>query len=150
VKFHLAQVNIARMRAPLESAEMAEFFRAIAEINRAAEESPGFVWRFQSENGNATEMRAYDDPLILFNLSVWESPESLKNYAYRAGHGRFFARRQTWFARMESPSMALWWIGAGTLPGVTEARERLEHRAKNGDSPRAFSFQKIFPSEPET
>ena len=146
---HLAEVNIARLRAPIDSPEVAEFVNALDEINALAESSPGFVWRRKTDQGNATGVRAVDDPRIIFNMSVWTSIDLLRDYVYRSMHGKFFARRAAWFEKLEKPHMALWWIPAGTLPTVEEAKRRLEHRERHGDTAFAFSFREIFPA-PET
>ena len=140
---HLAQVNIARTRAPLDSPVMADFVNALDRINVLAETSPGFVWRLQTEAGNATEVQAYDDPRIIFNLSVWDSVAALKDYVYRSMHGEFFSRRDAWFEKMGTPHLAMWWIPAGSIPGVAEAKERLQHLARHGETAQAFTFRKI-------
>ena|SRR5581483_10538015 len=140
---HLAQVNIARMKAPPDSPVMAEFFVAIDEINALAEQSEGFIWRLKTPAGDATEIRAYDDPLILFNLSVWESVEALRQYAYKTMHGKFFARREEWFTPMNNAHLALWWIPAGSVPDVIEARSRLNYLDKHGETSHAFTFRKL-------
>jgi len=144
---HLAQVNIARLRAPADSPIVAEFIEALDEINALAESSAGFVWRLKTDAGNALSVRAYEDPLVQVNLSVWESPESLKAYVYGSMHGKFYARRAAWFEKMEKPHLALWWIPAGTLPTVEEAKQRLAHRDIHGDTAFAFSFRKMFPPD---
>ncbi len=144
---HLAQVNIARMRGPIDSAVMKEFVDALDTINVLAETSPGFVWRFKTESGNATDLQPYPDPLVIFNLSVWTTPEALKDYVFKSAHGKFFARRQAWFEKMESMHMALWWIPAGTLPSVEEAEARLEHVQRHGDTAHAFGFRRPFPAD---
>src|SRR5690242_852853 len=95
--YHLAQVNIARMLAPLDSGIMADFVARLDAINALADGSPGFVWRYQTAEGNATALRAYDDESILFNLSVWDSPEALKTYVYRSAHSAVMRRRREWF-----------------------------------------------------
>jgi hypothetical protein len=140
MKFHLAQVNVARMKAPLDDPIMAPFAKALDEINRLAESSPGFVWRFQAPSGNDTEFRVHDDPLILFNLSVWESVEALKDYVYKSMHGKFFARRKEWFEEVEHAQVALWWIPAGCIPAVEEAKARLDHLRAHGPTTHAFTF----------
>ena len=145
MSFHLAQINIAKMRGPHDSAVMREFMEALDEINALAERSPGFVWRHQEENGNATGVQAYDDPLMLVNLTVWRSVEELKTYVYRTMHGRFFARREAWFEKMPEAHFALWWTPAATPPTIAEARARLEHRRLHGDTAHAFSFKRSFP-----
>ena len=148
-KFHLAQVNIARMAFSLDSAEMAEFVSLLAPINAEADASPGFIWRLQSEAGNATYLRPYDDERILFNMSVWSSLDALVEYVYRSGHVGVMRRRREWFARIETPSTALWWVPESHLPTVVEAKRRLEYLERHGPTPFAFTFRQQFPPEPE-
>jgi heme-degrading monooxygenase HmoA len=135
--FHLAQVNIARMLTPLTDPVMAGFVARLAEINRLAESSPGFVWRL-TEDVNPFEAD------ILFNLSVWESPEALKQFVYRTSHKELLAAREDWFQRFDGPYTALWWIPVGEIPPPSEARVRLEHLRLHGDSSYAFRFQSEF------
>jgi hypothetical protein len=144
VKPHLAQVNIAKIKAPLESEIMRPFVEALDEINALAEASPGYVWRFKTESGNATSVAAFDDPTLIVNISVWTDLDSLRNYVYRTMHGRFFARRSEWFEKMETPHLALWWIPAGVLPTVENAKQRLSSIALNGESEFAFTFRRPF------
>jgi len=143
---HLAQVNIARMVAPLDSPVMAGFVAKIDEFNLLADRSPGFVWRFQNDSGNATYLRPYDDDRIIFNLSVWETPDHLKAYVYRTGHADLVRQRQQWFEHSDEAVLALWWIPAGHRPTVDEAKERLAHLRSHGTSARAFGFRQIFPA----
>src|SRR5688572_31930679 len=143
--WHLAQVNIARALAPLDSPVMAGFVARIAEINTLAEGSPGYVWRFQDDTGNALYTRPYDDPNMLFNLSVWETPEHLKAYVYRSHHVELMRQRQQWFEHSDAAILALWWVPAGTLPTVDEAKARLEYLRQHGPSAHAFGFREIFP-----
>src|SRR5262245_20039816 len=131
---HLAQVNIARMLAPLNDPLMADFVALLEEINALADRSPGFVWRLQTESANATYIRPYEDGHILFNLSVWESVESLKDYVYRSAHAEVMRRRRQWFEKFDGPYTALWWVEAGHIPTVEEAKERLEHLRERGES----------------
>jgi hypothetical protein len=142
---HLAQMNIGRMRAPIESDTMAGFVARLAEINALADASDGFVWRFQGEGGNATYLRPYDDPLIIFNMSVWTSVEALQRYAYTSAHRELLRARSGWFEKFDGPYQAMWWIPAGHEPTVEEAKARLAHLRAHGDSPHAFSFAKPFP-----
>ena len=144
--YHLAQVNIGRMRAPLDDPLMAEFVARLDEINAIADASPGFVWRLQSAEGNATSVRAYDDPYLLINMSVWESLDALSAYVYASAHRGVMRRRREWFARFDGPYMALWWVPAGHIPTVGEAKERLEHLRAYGPSPAAFTFKAPFPT----
>ena len=144
---HLAQVNIARMKAPLESPELAGFVARLAEINALADQSAGFVWRLQLEGGDATYLRPYDDDRILFNMSVWESVESLKAYVYRSQHAELLRQRREWFLHFDAPYSALWWVPSGHRPPVDEAKERLAHLAENGPTSYAFTFKTTFPPD---
>jgi len=86
-RYHLAQVNIATLRAPLDAPEMADFVAQIRSINAIADADPGFVWRLRSEGADdATSIRAFEDERILLTLTVWESLEALSNYVYRSAH----------------------------------------------------------------
>ena len=142
--YQLAQINIARARGPLDGERMRGFMEALDEINALAERSPGFVWRFKTEAGNATSVRAFADPRLLVNVSVWESVDALRAYVYRSRHGRFFARRGEWFEKMDTAHLALWWIPGGALPTLEEAKARLDMVAERGDSPEAFTFAQIY------
>jgi hypothetical protein len=141
--FHLAQVNIGRMKAPLDSPVMAGFVSRLDEINALADGSPGFVWRLQTPEGNATYLRPYDDDRIIFNMSVWESAETLKDYVYRTAHRELLRDRKSWFEQFESAFLALWWVPAGHIPGIDEAKKRLEHLEQHGPSQFAFTFKSL-------
>jgi hypothetical protein len=147
---HLAQVNIARARGPLESATMAGFVARLDEINALADRSPGFVWRLQTEAGNATYLRPYEDDRILFNLSVWETVEALRAYVYRTAHAEVLRQRHEWFSRFEAPYLALWWVPAGHRPSVDEAKQRLARLAQDGPTPFAFTFRSLYPPDEST
>jgi hypothetical protein len=144
MSFHLAQVNIARAKAPMEAPVMADFVAALDRINILAEASPGFVWRLQSDSGNATDIQVFDDPLMIINLTVWESIESLFDFTYRTGHSAIMAQRRQWFDKLDRPHLALWWLPAGSLPTAADAKERLDLLAAQGPTPRAFTFKQRF------
>jgi hypothetical protein len=146
MKFHLAQLNIGRIRAPLDSPVMAGFVALLPVINALAESTPGFVWRLVGDGADATGLRPYEDPLIIVNMSVWESLSALRDYAYRSNHVQAFRRRKEWFEESEAAAFALWWIPAGTLPTVAEAKERLETLREKGPTPEAFTFKESFPA----
>jgi hypothetical protein len=142
--WHLAQVNIARLLAPLDDPLLADFVAQLDEINALADASPGFVWRFQGEAGNATYLRPYDDDRIIFNMSVWSSLAALKDYVFRTGHAAVMRRRKEWFAKFEGAYTTLWWVPAGHIPTVAEAKERLAHLQRCGVSPWAFTMAQVF------
>lgn len=123
---------------------MAGFVARLETLNALADESAGFVWRYQTDAGDATEIRVFNDELILFNLSVWESVESLENYVYNSDHVTALRKRAAWFERPSRAPLALWWIPAGHTPSVEEAKERFEALWRDGASPFAFSFSERF------
>ncbi|HJW94181.1 MAG TPA: DUF3291 domain-containing protein [Thermoanaerobaculia bacterium] len=148
-KYQLAQVNIARMKAPLDSPVMEGFVTRLDEINALADRADGFVWRLQTDAGNATYLRPYDDERILFNMSVWESVETLKNYVYRTAHAELLKGRRNWFEQFAGVFAALWWVPAGHLPGIDEAKTRLAHLEEHGPTQFAFTFKQLFPPDEE-
>jgi hypothetical protein len=143
--YHLAQLNIGRIRAPLDSPLMETFVRRLPDINAIADRAPGFVWRLQTEDGDATAVRPFGDDRILVNMSVWESLESLHAYVYRSGHAEVMRRRREWFERMEEAYVVLWWVPAGHRPTIGEAKERLGLLRSIGASPAAFTYRQPFP-----
>jgi hypothetical protein len=128
---------------------MAGFVEMLDEINALADRSSGFVWRLQTAEGDATSLRPYEDERILFNLSVWENIEDLKSYVYKSAHMDVMRRRREWFEKFDEMYLAIWWVEAGHIPTIAEAKERLEHLNKNGESETAFTFKRIFPSPGE-
>jgi hypothetical protein len=143
--FHLAQVNIGRLLAPIDDPLIADFVAQLDAVNALADASPGFIWRLKDESGNATAIPAFDDPRMIINMSVWESLEALRDYAYRSDHSKVLTRRREWFEKLDWPHLALWWLPAGTLPTVEEAKRRLQILAERGPTPDAFTFRDRFP-----
>ncbi|MBL8525893.1 MAG: DUF3291 domain-containing protein [Betaproteobacteria bacterium] len=150
--FHLAQANIAYARASLEDPLLADFVARLDEINALAEQSPGFVWRYLSDSRDLYA-RQYEDSRVLFNMSVWRDIDSLHAYTYRTAHAQLFAQRRKWFddamSVMHSRSVALWWIPAGQIPTVAEAKQRLAHITANGPTAFAFTFKQRFAANGE-
>ncbi|MDA2805576.1 DUF3291 domain-containing protein [Nocardiopsis suaedae] len=144
---HLAQLNIALLKAPLDDPSMADFAAALDPINALADASPGFVWRYTDEGANDASASRPFGPDLLVNLSVWEDVESLRSYTYgNSGHLDYLRRRREWFAPLGRPGLVLWWVPAGTLPTLSEAGERLERLTANGPGPKAFTFRSPFPA----
>ena len=142
---HLAQINVARLRAPLTDPLLAEFVAALDPINALAEASPGFVWRLTDDAGaSSSYVRFSDDDLVIVNMSVWTSIDALFEYAYRSGHVEIFRRRREWFEPIDPP-FALWWIPEGHTPTLDEGREKLAMLGRLGPSPDAFTFKARFP-----
>ncbi|AGC43731.1 hypothetical protein MYSTI_02415 [Myxococcus stipitatus DSM 14675] len=145
-RYQVAQLAISLAREPLDHPLMQDFVAQLRPVNELADRSPGFVWRLQTDAGNATGVRGYDNPLILLNMSTWESVETLFDFVYRSEHVVPFRERRKWFLPVEGPPYVLWWVPAGHQPTVLEAKERLERLQREGPSPEAFDFRHRFPS----
>jgi hypothetical protein len=149
--FHLAQLNIAIPRGPLDGPVMKDFMDALDPVNAVADAAPGFVWRLQTDEGNATSLRAFDDDRLMLNMSVWESIESLRAFVYSSReHLDVLRRRREWFEQMAELFVVLWWVEAGHIPTIPEAEERLTLLRAIGPSPDAFTFRRHFPPPSET
>ena len=148
MSYHIAQLNIGRMAGPVDAPVMEGFVARLDEINALADSAPGFVWRLQTDSGNATEVQVSDDPYLIVNLSVWESLEALRDYVYGPEHTAYLRRRREWFSRLGKSHLVLWWVTAGHIPPVEEALERLDRLRDDGPTADAFTFTRIF--EPPT
>ena len=146
-KYHLAQLNIGRVLGAMDSEIMYGFASRLDEINALADTAEGFVWRLQTDEGNATSIHVFDDDMLLINMSVWESIEALHNYAYKTAHAELLRDRKQWFSQLGKPHMVLWWIEAGHIPTTDEAKTKLELLTEQGASPLAFTFTKRFTVE---
>lgn len=142
--YHIAQANIARMRASQDDPLMTGFVERIEPLNALADSAPGFVWRFKEEDGDVTAAEVFGDDRILFNLSVWKSIEALEAYVYQSGHVSAVQKRARWFERWSKPPLVLWWIDSGHIPNVMEARQRFERLWRDGPSRQAFTFRTRF------
>ena len=143
--YELAQLNIGIIRAPMDSPVMAEFAANLARINALADTAPGFVWRLQTDDGDATAIRPFENESMLLNMSVWRDVESLQQFVYHSAHIEIMRRRREWFERMSEAYMVLWWVPRGHRPGVAEAIARLETLRRQGASAAAFTFRQPFP-----
>lgn len=144
----LAQLNIALLKAPLDSPQLADFVANLERINALAEAAPGFLWRLETEEGDATALRPFGEDFIV-NMSVWANLESLHAYVYGSDHARIMRRRREWFDRMQESHLVLWWVPAGHRPTIEEAAGKLEALRKHGPHVGAFTFRKAFsPPDP--
>ena len=139
----LAQMNVATMKESLESPSMADFVANLDRINALAESSPGFVWRLQTDEGDATAMRPMGEQTLV-NISVWKDAESLRQYVYESAHVDIMRRRKEWFERMREAYVVLWWVPTGHRPTASEAIARLEHLRLHGPTPEAFTLRETF------
>jgi hypothetical protein len=141
--YHLAQLNVAELKAPLESPELKDFVDNLDRINALAEGSPGFQWRLKGDGNDATSLRPLGDKVIV-NLTVWRDVASLRDYVYKSAHVEIMKRRREWFSRMADAYLALWWVPAGHVPTVAEAVARLLHLRKYGPSAEVFTFGEAY------
>jgi hypothetical protein len=143
--FHLAQVNVGRLKAPIDHPSIQDFTDNLDRINAVAEASPGFVWRLTGGGNNATDLAIGTDPLFIPNMSVWTDIPSLGAFVYRSDHVGIMRRRREWFEHMDL-YMALWWVPGGHEPTVEEALEKLALLKAHGPTPAAFTFRTPFPA----
>jgi len=142
--YNLAQVNIAKMLAPIDDPIMADFVNNLDRINALAEQSEGFVWRLKDIENNATAIKAFEDDTLIINMSVWNTMDALFQFTYKSDHVEIFTRRKEWFSRIKEMHMVFWYVPEGYIPSPKEARERLEYINKHGETPYAFSFKSKF------
>ena len=146
----LAQLNIATAKAALDSDVMREFVDNLAPINALAEASPGFIWRLQDEQGDATQIKAFDDEHTIVNLSVWHSADTLKQFVFKSLHSEFLSRKKQWFHPITEASYVLWWVADNHQPTIQEAVARLMHLREFDETPHAFSFKRLFSDTADT
>jgi hypothetical protein len=145
-RFHLAQINIGRLRAPVDSPILADFVANLDRINALADTSPGFIWRLVGAGNDATDLKPDpDDEMMALNMSVWESPQALGAFVYRSDHLPIMRRRGEWFEKLEL-YMALWWVPAGRTPTVAEGMARIDTLRRLGPTAEAFTFRTPFPA----
>jgi len=147
MQYHLAQVNIGKIIAPMDSPVMAGFADNLDRINSLAEKSDGFIWRLKDDSNNATSIKVFDDDFMLINMSVWKNIDSLYKYVYQSAHTDYLKRRKEWFEKMPEMYMALWYVPETHIPNCAEAIERLFYLRKNGDTAFAFGFKNKFSPE---
>ncbi|WP_327719375.1 DUF3291 domain-containing protein [Streptomyces sp. NBC_00490] len=147
VAHELAQVNISRLKFPLDSPELKDFVDALDPVNASAEAADGYVWRLQSEGGDATDIKVFGDDWLIINLTVWRDTDALTAFMYQGQHREMLARRREWFEKVAEAMTALWWVPAGRRPTVAEAESRLLHLRANGPTPYAFTLRTSFPAQ---
>ncbi|MBX4175610.1 MULTISPECIES: DUF3291 domain-containing protein [Streptomyces rochei group] len=146
VAYELAQVNIARLKAPLDTPLLKDFVDSLDPVNADADAADGFVWRLQSEEGDATDIAVFDDSWLIINMSVWRDADALTAFMYQGRHREMLARRREWFERVSEAMVTLWWVPAGHRPTVAEAEARLLHLRAHGPTPYAFTLRTSFPA----
>jgi hypothetical protein len=144
--YELAQLNVGIIKGPMDSSVMAEFAANLERINALAEQASGFIWRLQTDDGDATAIRPFDDANMLVNMSVWRDVESLRRFVYRSDHVEVMRRRGQWFERMSEVFLVLWWVPEGHRPRVVDAIAKLDVLRRNGPTPEAFTFRQSYPA----
>ncbi|WNF29560.1 DUF3291 domain-containing protein [Streptomyces sp. C11-1] len=142
----LAQVNISRLRFPLDSPQLKDFVDGLDPVNTVADEADGFLWRLRSDSGNATDVPVFGDDWLIVNMSVWRDVEALTAFMYAGRHRELMSRRREWFEQIQEAMTALWWVPAGERPTVADAEERLLHLREHGPTERAFTLRTRFPA----
>jgi Domain of unknown function (DUF3291) len=145
-RWQLAQINVGRLIAPPDDPRVTPFFDALDRVNALADRSQGFVWRLQTESGNATDIKTTDDPLFILNMSVWDDADALFQFVYRSAHTPEMARRREYFGRFDGAYQALWWVPAGHVPTTDEGLSRLWRLDRYGPTAQAFTFKARFPA----
>ncbi|MEU6030347.1 DUF3291 domain-containing protein [Streptomyces tauricus] len=143
--YELAQVNISRLQAPLDSPQLKDFVDALDPVNAVADAADGFVWRLQSDDGNATDVSVFGDDWLIINMSVWRDANALTAFMYQGWHRELLSRRNEWFERIREAMTVLWWVPAGHRPTVAEAEGRLLHLRAHGATAYAFTLRTPFP-----
>ena len=138
---YFAEFDIVRCRAPLDDPSMQEFVDNLDRVFSLAESCPGFVWRLNEDENDASSYLLYDDADILVNMSVWESAEDLLHFMFETEHKNIMPKGKQWFIPMNQPKVACWWIEENTIPTLQEGRSRLEYLQQQGDSEYAFGHR---------
>jgi hypothetical protein len=144
--YELAQLNIGIIKGPMDSPVMADFAANLERINALADQTSGFIWRLQTDEGDATAIRPFDDENMLVNMSMWRDVESLRRFVYRSDHVDIMRRRGQWFERMSEAFLVLWWVPTGHRPSVAEAVAKLEILRRDGPTAEAFTFRQSYPA----
>jgi hypothetical protein len=140
---HVAHFNWATLVADLGDARVAPFERAIDKVNAVAKRSPGYVWNSGQEMAEGVRIGwplFTENPRVIASFSVWETPEHFRDYVYKTVHGAFYRRGHEWFEPDAPRGYVLWWVTPGSIPDVTEARDRVEIYRAQGAGPDAFDL----------
>lgn len=124
---------------------MTDFVLASPKVNALADCSPGFVWRYESDETESFNINPFGKDLMYANLSVWEDLASLKHFVYETWHAEVAENQKKWFHPLKV-NYVLWWIKANSLPTLEEGVERSQYLEKHGPSPYAFNFKTHFAS----
>lgn len=151
MNYDLAQVNVSRLLAPLDSALLAPFVAALDEVNAEGDWAPGFRWRLQTESGNATDVEGFGWDIagshgVIVNLTTWNNTRSLSDFVFSGRHLAIMRRRREWFHPVVEATTALWWVPADTRPTVDEAEDRVRHLRRHGPTGHSFTLRRHYPA----
>jgi heme-degrading monooxygenase HmoA len=138
----LAQLNIGRVRFPIDSPEMASFVEQLADVNAAAEAADGFIWRLRDDGPGSTSFRMFGDDRTMVNMSVWRDLESLRAFVIgQAQHRTALQDRHRWFERASEPMTVCWYVQEGHEPTLQEAESMLVRLREEGEQDGLFPFR---------
>jgi hypothetical protein len=140
---HLAQLNVAHLAHDLDHPDLQPFVSALDSVNADADAAPGFVWRWDEDEPSLARIRLFGRDMIV-NLSVWTGLDALEAYVYGDAHLAVLRQRRSFFTRMSTPNLVLWWVPEGHVPSLPEARERLDRLEADGPTAYAFTMRQAF------
>ncbi|KAL7574532.1 hypothetical protein ACA910_015887 [Epithemia clementina (nom. ined.)] len=142
----LAHMNYARLVAPLDDPCMSEFNLALDPVNALSRATPGYVWSLD----HTTEQDRMDvpllrsDPLLMPQLSLWESHQGLSHFAFKSGHAIYLKRKKEWFTSPPAPWSVCWWFLPSNQqphPTLALAFGKLDQLRANGPAETAFDLK---------
>ena len=139
----IAELNISTWKIAPDSAEARPFVDNVQRINALAERMPGFMWRLTDEGRDADGNSVIGGPDTLVTLSVWRTADDLERFVWKTAHRIIYERKAEWFKVLKSHHLVLWWVGDDETPSLADAKERLDHLDKHGDTDFAFGWSHL-------
>lgn len=145
--YQLAELNIAEAFFPMDDPRMHGFTSRIGAVNALADRAKGFVWRLVDDDDDsqgAINLRPFENPNMLVNMSVWDDVQSLYEFVYTTVHAKVMSGKPAWFSHLKSHNTVMWWVKSGHIPTLEEAKAKLEYLNQNGPSKQAFTFKDCY------
>jgi len=142
--YYIAQANFAQWNDEVSSDLMKDFTEQAFQIHQLAEKSNGFIWRFLDNEHQKLIDELFGIEKVVFNMTVWESIEDLKEFTFKDVHCEAMKKRRQWFKKLPGTTLALWWVKYDCMPSVNEAKYKLDLINDKGSSSDAFSFNTQF------
>lgn len=136
----IAQLNISVWNVDPRSDAASPFIDNIGRVNALAERSEGFIWRLLDEGRDEKGRTVLGGPETILTLSVWQSAQYLEAFAFNTVHRKIYERKAEWFAKLQSHHLVMWTIEDRYLPTLDEAKQRLDHLDKHGNTDFAFDW----------